>query len=155
MTTSSPLQPFRVWLRKASLDRSLAAGEDPAASPELSRRARQLTSRRRRAGLAASIRNLLDAAEERPRGFTVAVPIQRRAILGERQMLLQLAEDLESQDELKPRGIAIVERLLIDGGSPVYVDCPDGALHGALVHAHAALHLAHRAAGRSEVAPLR
>jgi hypothetical protein len=142
MTTSSPLQPFRVWLRKASLDRSLAAGEDPAASPELSRRARQLTSRRRRAGLAASIRNLLDAAEERPRGFTVAVPIQRRAILGERQMLLQLAEDLESQDELKPRGIAIVERLLIDGGSPFYVDGPERALHGALVHAHAALYLA-------------
>jgi hypothetical protein len=142
MTTSSPLQPFRVWLRKASLDRSLAAGEDPAASPELSRRARQLTSRRRRAGLAASIRNLLDAAEEPPRGFTVAVPIQRRAILGERQMLLQLAEDLESQDELKPRGIAIVERLLIDGGSPFYVDGPERALHGALVHAHAALYLA-------------
>jgi hypothetical protein len=142
MTTSSPLQPFRVWLRKASLDRSLAAGEDPAASSELSRRARQLTSRRRRAGLAASIRNLLDAAEERPRGFTVAVPIQRRAILGERQMLLQLAEDLESQDELKPRGIAIVERLLIDGGSPFYVDGPERALHGALVHAHAALYLA-------------
>jgi hypothetical protein len=142
MTTSSPLQPFRVWLRKASLDRSLAAGEDPAASPELSRRACQLTSRRRRAGLAASIRNLLDAAEERPRGFTVAVPIQRRAILGERQMLLQLAEDLESQDELKPRGIAIVERLLIDGGSPFYVDGPERALHGALVHAHAALYLA-------------
>ena len=57
-------------------------------------------------------------------------------------MLLQLAADLESEDELEPRGIALVERLLIDGGSPVYVDAPDGALHGALVHAHAALYLA-------------
>jgi hypothetical protein len=142
MTTSRPIQPFRVWLRRGSLDRSLAAGADPAASPELARRARQLTSRRRRAGLAASIRNLLDTAERRPRGFTSAVPIQRRAILRERQMLLQLAADLESQDELEPRGIALVERLLIDGGSPVYVDRPEGALHGALVHAHAALYLA-------------
>jgi len=142
MTTSSPIQPVRVWLRKGSLDRSLAAGADPAASPELSRRARQLTSRRRRAALAASIRNLLDAAERRPRGFTAVVPIQRGRILGERQLLLQLAEDLESQDELKPSGIALVERLLIDGGSPVYVDGPEGALHGALVHAHAALYLA-------------
>jgi uncharacterized protein with von Willebrand factor type A (vWA) domain len=141
MTTSSPIQPLRVWLRRGSLDRSLAAGEDPGASPELSRRARQLASRRCRCGLAASIRNLLDAAEERPRAFTAAVPIQRHAILGERQMMVQLAADLESDDELKPRGIALVERLLIDGGSPVYASSPDGALHGALVHAHAALYL--------------
>jgi hypothetical protein len=142
MTTSSPIQPVRVWLRRGALDRSLAAGADPAASPQLARRARQLTSRRSRAGLAASIRNLLDAAEERPRGFTAAVPIQRREIRRERQLLLQLATGLESQDELVPRGIALVERLLIDGASPVYVDSPEGALHGALVHAHAALYLA-------------
>jgi hypothetical protein len=142
MTTLSPIQPLLVWLRRGSLDRSLAAGKDPGASPELSRRARQLTSRRSRAGLAASIRNLLEAAEERPRGFTSAVPIQRREVLRERQMLLQLAADLESDDELYARGIALAERILIDGGSPVYVDSPDGALHGALVHAHAALYLA-------------
>jgi hypothetical protein len=141
MTTSSLIQPARVWLRRGSLDRSLAAGEDPAASPALSRRARQLTSRRRRTGLAASIRHLLDAAEERPRGFTAAVPIQRHDILRERQLLLQLADDLESPDELRPKGIALVERLLIDGASPVYVNGREGALHGALVHAHAALYL--------------
>ncbi len=142
MTTSSPIQPVRVWLRRGSLDRSLAAGADPSASPALARRARQLTSRRRRAGLAASIRNLLDAAEKGRRGFTSAVPIQRHDILRERQLLLQLAADLESEDELQPRGIALVERLLIDGASPVYVDSPEGTLHGALVHAHAALYLA-------------
>jgi hypothetical protein len=142
MATSGPIQPFRVWLRKESLDRSLAAGEDPAASPALSRRARQLTSRRSRAGLAASLRNLLEAAERGPRGFTAVVPIQRHEILRERQLLLQLAADLESEDELSLRGIALVERLLIDGTSPVYVGGPDGALHGALVHAHAALYLA-------------
>jgi hypothetical protein len=142
MTTAGPIQPLRVWLRRGSLDRSLAAGADPATSPALSRRARQLTSRRSRAGLAASIRNLLDAADEGPRGFTAAVPIQRHEILRERQMLLQLAAELESHDELKPRGIAMVERLLIEGTSPVYVDGPEGALHRALVHAHAALYLA-------------
>jgi hypothetical protein len=142
MTTLSLIQPVRVWLRKGSLDRSLAAGTDPEASPQLARRARQLTSRRRRAGLAASIRNLLDVAEDGRRGFTAAVPIQRHDILRDRQLLLQLAADLESDDELQPRGIALVERLLIDGASPVYVDSPEGTLHGALVHAHAALYLA-------------
>jgi hypothetical protein len=142
VTTLRPIQPLGVWLRRGPLDRSLAAGQDPAASPALARRARQLTSRRYRARLAASIRDLVDAAEERQRGFTAEVPIQRCEILRERQLLLQLAADLESGDELNPRGIVRVERLLIDGGSPVYVNGAEGALHGALVHAHAALYLA-------------
>jgi hypothetical protein len=142
MMTLSPIQPVRVWLRRGSLDRSLAAGEDPAGSPDLARRARQLTSRRTRATLAASIRDLLDAAEEPPRVFSSPVPIQRHEILRERQMLLQVAAALDSEDELEPRGIALVDRLLIDGGSPVYMNGSEGALHGALVHAHAALYLA-------------
>jgi len=141
VATLRPILPLGVWLRKRPLDRSLAAGEDPAASPALARRARQLTSRRYRTRLAASIRSLVDAAEERPRGFTAEVPIQRSEILGERQLLLQLAADLESGDELNPQGIARVERLLIDGGSPLYVNGAQRALHGALVHAHAALYL--------------
>jgi hypothetical protein len=91
MTTSSLIQPARVWLRRGSLDRSLAAGTDPAASPELERRARQLASARFRAG-----------------------------------------------DELKPRGIALVERLLTDGGSALY---SEGNLHEELGRARAALHL--------------
>jgi hypothetical protein len=41
MTTSSLIQAARVWLRRGSLDRSLAAGADPGTSPELARRARQ------------------------------------------------------------------------------------------------------------------
>jgi hypothetical protein len=142
MMTSSPIPPLLGWLRRGALDRSLAAGADPAASPELARRARQLTSRRTRTALAASIRNLLATAEARPRGFTSAVPIQRHQILCERQMLLQLAAALESPDELEPRGLALVDELLISGASPVYVDRGEGALHGALVHAHAALYLA-------------
>jgi hypothetical protein len=142
MMTLSPIHPLRVWLRKGSLDRSLAAGADPAASPQLARRARQLTSRRTRTGLAASIRNLLDAAEAPPRGFSSAVPIRRREILRERQMVLQIAAALESPDQLEPGGIALIERLLISGESPVYVEGGEGALHGALVHAHAALYLA-------------
>lgn len=142
MTTSSLIQPARVWLRRGSLDRSLAAGADPAASPELSRRARQLTSRRSRAGLAASIHNLLSAAEERPRGYSSTVPVQRREILAERPLLLEIADDLESQQDLKPRGIALVERLITDGNSPVYMSSPESSLHEALNQARAALHLA-------------
>jgi hypothetical protein len=142
MTTSSLIQPARVWLRRGSLDRSLAAGADPAASPELSWRARQLASRRYRCGLAASIRNLLAAAEEPARRYSAAVAVQRREILAERERLLELAADLESPDELEPRGVALVERLLTDGSSPVYLSSPDGSLREALGQARAALYLA-------------
>jgi hypothetical protein len=121
MTTSGPIQSVREWRRN--------------------RRARHLTSPRFRAELAASIRNLLDAAEVPPRGYTAAAPIQREAILAERELLLEIAADLESDDELKPRGVALVERLLVDGSSPVYAGGTDRALHGAVVQARAALHL--------------
>jgi hypothetical protein len=139
MTTQSLIRPARVWLRRGSLDRSLAAGADPQTSPELARRARQLSSPRFRAGLAASIRNLLDAAEEPRRAFTSAVPIQRSAILAERELLLELAAELRSDEELRPRGIVLVERLLTDGGSPIYAE---GSLREELRRARAAMHLA-------------
>jgi hypothetical protein len=141
MLTSRPIEPVRVWLRRGSLDRSLAAGADPAASPELSRRARRLTSRRVRAGLAASIRNVVDAAGTPRRGYSAVVPIQRQAIIAQRELLLELAADLESGDELKPRGLALAERLLIDGDSPLYVEGPEAALREALGQARAALYL--------------
>jgi hypothetical protein len=37
--------------------------------------------------------------------------------------------------------MALVERLLTDGTSPVYAPSPNGTLHNALVHARATLHL--------------
>ena len=33
---------------------------------------------------------------------------------------MAIAEDLLSDDELSPRGIALVEELLTDGSSPIY-----------------------------------
>jgi hypothetical protein len=141
MTTSSLIQPALVWLRKGSLDRRLAEGADPAANPALARRALQLSSPRFRAGLASSIRNLIDAAVEPARGPSAAVPLERRQILEERERLLQLADDLESSDRLEPRGLALVERLLTDGNSPIYAPSIEGALSGSLRHARAALYL--------------
>ena len=73
------------------------------------------------------------------RPFSSAVPLRRRAILDERPLLIALAEDLNSDDELKPRGIVLVERLLTDGDSPLYFE---GSLHEELGRARAALHLA-------------
>ena len=54
---------------------------------------------------------------------------------------MAIAEDLLSDDELSPRGIALVEDLLTDGSSPIYLPTYEGALHAQLTHARAALHL--------------
>ena len=141
MITATLLEPARVWLRRGALDRRLARGADPTASPELSRRAGQLRSRRTRGNLAAGLRSVIEEAEQARRTFSSAVPVQRHAILDERGFLVALAEDLLSDDELSPRGIALVEELLRDGRSPLYSPSSDGDLHRSLTHARAALHL--------------
>jgi hypothetical protein len=142
MISAALFEPARVWLRRGTLDRTLARGTDPSTTPELSRRARQLTSRRCRAGLAEGIRNLIQAAEAPRHPYSAAAPVQRNEILAERAFLLQLADELAGEEELSARGIALVEGLLTDGASPIYTPSPDGALHAALTHARATLHLA-------------
>ena len=142
MTSSTLLRPTRVWLRKSTLDRRIALGADLGESPELSRRARQLSSRRCRAGLAAGLRRIAEAAEEPRPLLTSQVSLNRRAILAKRELFLEVASDLESSDKLSPRGIALIERLLTDGLSPCYIAGNDEELRVALRHAHAALHLA-------------
>ena len=98
-------------------------------------------SRRRRRRLAKGLRNLVHAAEHPVYGISAAVPLERGQILAERESLLDLATDLDSEDELDPRGVALVRTLLTDADSPAYAPSAPGALHAALTHAHAALFL--------------
>lgn len=142
MNAPALTQPARVWLRRSSLDRHIALGADPCGSPELARRAVQLNSPRFRAGLAAGLRRMVEAAEERRPVLSSQVPLNRRAILAERDLLQQLSEDLRSPEPLNVRGIALVERLLTNSRSPCYARGRDGELRLALRHARAALHLA-------------
>ncbi len=133
----------RVFLQRGSLVRRLAAGASPSDSPELARRAQQLCSPRHRRGLATSLERVLDAAEEPPRPYTAAVPLRRAAILRERAGLLGLAVDLrDTGSGVNARGVALVERLLADGGSPLYLESEQETLDGAIRHARAALLLA-------------
>ena len=142
MTSPTLIQPAWVWLRKSSLDRRIALGADLYESPELARRAAQLSSRRSRAGLAASLGRIVEAAEKPHPVMTSQVPLNRREILAERELLLQLADDLRSPDPLSPRGIALVERLVTDGCSPCYAPSREGELRLTLRQARAALYLA-------------
>lgn len=134
-----PLQRGRVWLHRRDLDRELARGGDPHTNPALARRAEQLTSTRCRRSLAAGIERTLAAAEHPSRALTSAVPLQRREILAARAGLLALAAELGGTDEVQPRGVALVQRLLTDGDSPLYRLRRVGELERAVRHAKAAL----------------
>jgi hypothetical protein len=133
----------RVFLQRGSLARRLAAGASPFDSPELARRAEQLRSPRNRRVLAASLERVIDAAEERPHPHSSAVPLRRAAILRVSAGLLGLAAELRDTDApVSVRGVALVDKLLTDGGSPLYVASEEQTLEGAIRHARAALLLA-------------
>jgi hypothetical protein len=133
----------RVFLRRGALARRLAAGASPSDSPELARRAEQLCSARNRRALARGLERVIDAAEERPHPYSSAVPLRRAAIVDSREGMLELAAELrDTNQDLNVRGIALVERLLTDGGSPLYMQKDEESLDGAISHARAALLLA-------------
>ena len=133
----------RVFLQRASLAGRLAAGASPSDSPELARRAEQLRSPRNRRILATSLEGVIDAAEEPPRPYSSSVPLRRAAILEERAGLIGLAAELrDTGTPVNVRGVALVDKLLSDGGSPLYTESPDETLEGAIGHARAALLLA-------------
>jgi hypothetical protein len=129
----------RVWLHRASLMRALAAGADPSSSPELARRAEQLTSLQARRRLAAGLNRALRAASQPSTPFTAAVPPQRTQVLEARTSIERLAHDLVAPGEVRPRGVVLVHKLLTDGASPLFTPGPDGQLDRAVRHAHTAL----------------
>ena len=144
-TLMHPTLPVRgrVFLKRGALARRLAAGVSPAESPELARRAQQLCSPRNRRVLARGLERIIDAAEERPQPYSSAVPLRRAAILEAREGILELAAELRDIDhEVNVRGIALVERMLTDGGSALYMQNDEESLDGAISHARAALLLA-------------
>ena len=127
-------------MRRSSLDRRLAAGAKPDESEDLTRRADQLRSILHRRELAAALLTLVEKAEGPTPAISAAVPIDRRSILAARSDMIALALDLGAADlEATPQGIALVQRLLCEGASPVYTPLGPAALTQALRDAHAAL----------------
>ena len=88
----------RVWLRRGALERMLADAADPNSTPELARRAAELTSPRHCSLLAAAIERIVETAEHPRGGLTSAVPIQRREVIAARVPLAKLAADLAGDD---------------------------------------------------------
>ena len=129
----------RVQLKRWWIDERLAHGEDPAASAELALRAQQLLSPKVRLELAHDLCRIIEEAEGPPKPFSSAVPVQREPVLHARECLVELADDLAFGSEINARGVAVVERLLRDGASPLYAPPAYDTLERAVRHARAAL----------------
>lgn len=135
-----PVAAVRTRLRRSTLDRRLAAGAKPDESGDLSRRADQLRSIPHRRKLAAALLTLVEKAEGPTPPISASVPIDRRSILAARSDVIALALDLGATDlEASPQGIALVQRLLCEGASPVYASLGPAVLTQALRDAHASL----------------
>jgi hypothetical protein len=110
---------LRTWLRRDLYDERLAAGVDPAASPELELRARQLSSQFQRARLASSLEHVVSEAYDRPLGFSTQEPLRRAEVRKCADDLFSLAQRLRDERPIDVRGAAMASRLLNDGTAPL------------------------------------
>jgi hypothetical protein len=106
---------------KRSLDDRLLTGELSPDSGQGKVRAEQLLSARHRARSAKALRELVEEAQ-RPRAslFNANLRIQRVVIRENQALILTLARELEELAVVNPRGVILADRLIKDGGSPVY-----------------------------------
>ena len=130
---------LRAHLRGWSIDTRLLAGVSER-SEETTARLQQLTDRRHRSRIADELRQLPETAR-RPDRRWPAIPVQGGEILRSEPLILTLADELEQLEEINPRGVIMISRLLHDGRSPVFWTRSEVELDRAVKHARAALHL--------------
>ena len=117
------LVQLRARARRLKLDRALAGGADPSASPLLAARAAQLVEPRTRHRIAARLEQFALTAD-RPRGRVQTLPLER-AVRPNQEFLTALARTLRNQQPSYAHGIAMLELVLSDGTGPAYTD-PSG-----------------------------
>jgi hypothetical protein len=133
---SSPAIRILAHLRRHALDRALSDGADPASCPLLAARARQLSGRRTRTGIAIGLERMAGSSDVPSRGRVHPAP---GAVHANRRALLDLASILRRRDPLYVRGIAMLELMLSDGTGPAYTDRRGEGLARELDLARAAL----------------
>ena len=127
------------------IDQLLSGGSDD--SPVVLVRQAQLLQRRYRAAVAAALRSLIDAARRnQPNFFAARLQLKVPDVLATEPLILTLADELEQEERVSPRGVIMADRLVTDGDSPVYRPdpihhSPDETVESAVRHARAALHL--------------
>ena len=113
-------------LRARALDDELIAGAPPESQLVLSLRAQQLLGLRERRGLAATLRAQVAAARDPAPMRHAVIPVSRSAVLQCATELTDLAALLARPGPVTPRGVALVRRLICEGGGPLYRRSGDG-----------------------------
>jgi hypothetical protein len=110
----------RAWLRARWLDDRLAGGADPRSDRELELRAHRICSDASRRRLARALERLVRDARQPAPFIRRQVPLRRAAIHDCAEDLEALIRRLRDGRPVDPRGIALTDRLLTDGASPLY-----------------------------------
>jgi hypothetical protein len=130
-----------------SIDEKLLNGDAPNGSAVIIVRRARLLDRRYRSKLADALRKLVSAARSRrPNFFAAELHLHAAEILSSEPLILTLADELEREERVSPRGVILADRLITDGDSPVYAPTPvsrpyEETVESAVKHARAALHM--------------
>ena len=107
--------------RKRSVDDRLLSGELAPETGAGKARAEQLTSRHHRERSAKALRDLVEEAQKpRAEPLDPSLGVERNAVRKSQTEILALAGELEELAVVNPRGVILADRLIEDGGSPVY-----------------------------------
>jgi hypothetical protein len=138
---------IRARMFARSIDEKLLNGEAINGDPVIVVRRARLLNRRYRRKVASALRELVSAARRSDLNMFVAeIPLQADQVLENEPLILTLAEELEQEENLSPRGVILADRLITDGDSPVYAPIPlnrsfEETVESAVKRARAALHL--------------
>jgi hypothetical protein len=138
---------IRATVFARAIDEKLLNGGPANGSAVVIVRRARLLNPRYRSRVAAALRKLIAAARRRDRNMFVAqLPLREDEILESEPLILTLADELEYEKRVSPRGVILADRLVRDGDSPVYALTPahhpsEETLESAVRHARAALHL--------------
>jgi hypothetical protein len=102
------------------LDRALAAGTPPEASPALALRAQRLTEPEHRRSIAQALRRILREAHAGYRPALGRVMPSRARVTAAREELIRLADTLDDPGPVTAGGVAQALLLLTDGTGPLY-----------------------------------
>jgi hypothetical protein len=131
---------YVTWRRERELDELLARGVDPVSSDELSLRAGQLASSRRRGRFACVLRGAVELADAPYDPWRLGRPaIPRAKVRENRDLLLELADRLRAAGYLGVQGLALTSLLVRDGVSPLYSKAARSSLKASISQALLAL----------------
>jgi hypothetical protein len=128
------LGAVQAHLHAHALDREIACGVATWRSPRHATRSLQLTSRRRRDSLAATLEDTLRTARRPSIGslFTAVISPCRGSVLGCSSQLSDLVVSLRGPEPVHAEGIALLQELLCNGAGPLYTPNRLGDLQRAL-----------------------